>query len=112
MRLRLFNLAAAVSLVLWAATLALWVRSQFNGRVLEIYSANHLYYVSVGSGRLELSRFNLTGLPPKRVVPTGTNVASLPLWPVALFTSLAPLAWLRRSRRRLGDLGLCHECGL
>ena len=111
MKRQLFNLAAAVSLVLCVAAVALWVRGQFNGRILEVYSAQHLYYVGVMSGRLEISRFKLGGRSAQNLVPTGTVVASLRLWPVALVTSLVPIAWLRWRRRRLRDLGLCPACG-
>ncbi len=62
MRRRLFNLAAAVSLVLWVATVVLWVRSYYRFDSLGYFFdcdprvGQRLVYVSSGNGYLHYQR--------------------------------------------------------
>src|SRR5687768_9612305 len=123
LKLRLFNLAAAVSRVLCVSAVALWVSGLFTSNLYVHEGTAHHYYVRVQTGRLEVDRFPVRGPNStlvlaggtNLVVPVGTNVASVPLWIVVLVTSPGLIGWVtmrvhRWHRRRRATLGFCPDC--
>lgn len=108
MRRQLFNIAAAVSLLLFTATVVVWVISwQPDG-----WMASDWFTMSVLGGRYPL--LSSEGrLFVFRQTPHGASQLEFVYWPWAALFSVLPAAWLVRriSTRSRSSEGLCDTCG-
>ena len=141
MKRRLFNLAAAVSLLLCVATLALWVRSYWHGDSLHRVSitqtefsqqaiSSHAGVMNVDLLRYPDARPELTGRRHSfwRIWASEPNVAlasfdysqndsllrfGFPHWLAAILFAILPALHLRAliRSRRLHGAGRCRDCG-
>lgn len=108
MRRRLFNIAAAVSLLLCMATVILWVRSygpydaKVNGLFLLLTHHRGFQLIS-GEGRLSLFHD----------VPDGVTQIDFAYWRCAALFLVLPAAWLIRRLliRPCSFDGRCAACG-
>ena len=138
MKRRLFNLAAAVSLGMMIAVIALWVRSHWRDDTLLwqdnfreslrkswISSTDGFFIVaqsriSVGSSAPS-HEWHYTSNPVNRIDDAwiaafqymGIRNFRVPHWLVAAGLAVFPLSWLvgHHRRRRRASLGLCPMCG-
>ncbi|HEY8748409.1 MAG TPA: hypothetical protein VIM11_10565 [Tepidisphaeraceae bacterium] len=107
MRRRLFTIASLLSLILWAGTVVLWVRSYSNQEVLFIGNTfiveSHNGAVTYQEGQRNASapQFFVTSLAPQLIVPY-IFISPLILLACILFYG---------ARGDHKTSGLCPECG-
>jgi hypothetical protein len=137
-RRRLFNLAAAVSLLLCLGAVGLGVRSVYRKDKLEYVSATgRLVLLISTSGRLDVMYnpswpgeegfTHIRGLPSGvgatdysrrflgfggRREPNGRGFVNVPYWFIALVCAVLPMLTIRAAvRRRKARPGVCTTCG-
>jgi hypothetical protein len=136
-RPRAFNIAAALSLGLCMAVVALWVRSYFRTDAAWMARDGHVFGTDSGTGRvllmwaeappeLRVSRWRVRRhdvavwqqvkhLFVFRAADSGGNTWTLqiPHWSVAVAAAVLPWMWVRRRRAEIRKLrsGLCRRCG-
>jgi hypothetical protein len=135
----LLNAATAVSLVLCAATVALWVRSYFVADIVERGTWERADELRLTRGAVVVA-FQTSGHPhpglrhlrdaPGTVANTAAemgdspgwrlcgfeyspdvNLIAFPIWPLAVATSLLPLGRATRGRRTERAADACPACG-
>jgi hypothetical protein len=116
---RLITVAATASLLMFIATVALWVRSYFTADEFMDSHSSRLDMVWTVRGTVFIQRTHLSSEP---VAPLGTYLTTvvlitpprwrvgLPIWFLAIVFSLLPLRWGIRARRTCSP-GLCLGCG-
>ncbi len=131
MRRRLFNIVAAVSLVLCCVTLLLWARSYWVGDVAWVFApgnAAEQFFVGSLNGVVTTADARTTASLPlsgaswqyhsgNKTDVLAREVAShpsitIPYWALTVTTVLIPLIWLWRAhgKRRRVNAGRCATC--
>ena len=123
---RLFAILSAVSLLLGAATVVLWVRSHVGGDEwnLSADGADPFWWASSEAGQLLVIRQSQAGDGPAEWTGfafagvTYTDARTLmnvgvPYWALAVALAVLPVWWVVRARRRrrLNRPGRCPACG-
>ena len=126
MKRRLFNLLAALSLLLCVATSAFWLLTQNttpSNRVTIDISALNRYRVYSVRGALILEEFpaEVTFIQSDSAAArlakyvSGRRAIRVPYWLIAFSAAIAPSVWLARMKRRRErdrlSAGLCPTCG-
>jgi hypothetical protein len=111
----LLNAATAVSLLLYAATVVLWVRGYWREDLIRLGAADGGHIIRLGDGAIvvhEYDRFDPASGRYRVLQPF--PVCLLPYFLIApLFAFLPAGVWLTRlvRRRRRARVGLCPACG-